>query len=223
MIATELKLGQSIELQIERDGYIYRLISKVEGTDRNKIYISLITAADRVFRFENVDSVMAVCHVRERMWAWTNVTGKVELLDGERVHALYVNGEAESYNRREAFRVSIGKECDMIHHRYVKNPEKKEYTDQMNEAFRAVIKDISENGVAVVTERELQNDDFLEFVFENEGAELKCEAKVVRSMAVEGSYAKRLYGCVLTKSSKELGKHVFDIQRRQLQNLRTGR
>lgn len=172
MIATELKLGQPIEIQIERDGYIYRLVSKVEATERNKIYISLITAADKVFRFENVDSVMVVCRTKERMWAWSNVIGKIELLEGQRVHVLYVQGEAESYNRREAFRVQIGKECAMTHHRYAKSAETKEYVDQINEKFNAVIKDISENGVAVVTTRELEEGDFLEFVFENEGTEL---------------------------------------------------
>ncbi|MGN0506002.1 MAG: PilZ domain-containing protein [Lachnospiraceae bacterium] len=223
MIATELKLGQPIEIQLERDGYVYRLASKVEATGRDKIYITLITAASRVFRFDPEDKVTIIYRTKERIWSWSDVKGGAELLDGRRVHVLYVKGEAESYNRREAYRVPIGKVCELTHHRYLSETVKNLLVDQINKKFRAIIKDISENGVAVVSTEELQIGDYLDFEFEAGGLVISCEAKVVRSMPLEDSKIKRVYGCVLTKANKELSKFVIDTQRKQLQNLRSGR
>lgn len=223
MVATELKLGQSIEIQLERNGYVYRLISKIEERKNNKLYISLITSATKVFQFNPEDHVTVICRTKERIWAWKNARGGIELLDGERVHVLYVEGEAESYNRREAFRVPLGKSCVFFHHRYDSDKNTKILTDTLNKRFDGIIKDISENGVAIVTAEELQTDDFVTFSFSSEKQEISCEAKVVRSMPVEGSYSKKLYGCIITKSSKELARFVIDTQRKQLQNLRSGK
>lgn len=222
MTAADLKVGQSVEIQLEREGYIYHLFSKVHETNRNKVYILPITAGLKTLRFEPDDEIKLICRTKERLLAWSNVKGGIEFLEGEKFHVLYANGEAESYNRRNSYRVSYGKAHDCMHCRYEKDEESGVMKDVLHQKFRAIVKDISESGIALIAMDRLENGDFVELVLENEGIKMECEARVVRSMPIEGSERKKLYGCVLTKISREFTKFVLDTQRKQLKNLRSG-
>lgn len=223
MTAAELKIGQSVEIELERDGYIYHLLSKVHEVSRNKIYIEPIVAQAKMLRFRADDDIKVIHRTRERLLAWSNAKGSIEFLDGKLFHVLQVSKEAESYNRRNSYRVPYGKACDCIHRRYEKAEALGRMEDVLNRKFRAIIKDISESGVAFIAMETLEKKDFIEFVLDAEGIRMECEARVVRCTPVEGSERKKLYGCVLTKMSREYGKFVLDIQRKQLQNLRGGK
>lgn len=223
MTAADLRVGQSVEIQLEREGYIYHLLSKVHEAVRNKVYILPITAGAKTFRFEPDDEIKLICRTRERLLAWSNVRGGTEFLEGEKFHVLYADGEAESYNRRNSYRVPYGKAHDCIHRRYEKVETAGMMKDVLHQRFRAIVKDISESGVALIAIQTLEKGDFVEFALEDEGIQMECEARVVRSMPVEGSERKKLYGCVLTKVSREFTKFVLETQRKQLQNLRSGK
>lgn len=223
MLVTDLKFGQSVEIQLERDGYVYHLISKVHGAERNKIYITPITMGAKVLRFRSDDEIKLLFRTKERILAWSHVKGDTEFVEGQRVHTFYVSGKAESYNRRDSYRVPYGKAYDFVHCRYEKQEGAGVMEDVLHEKFRAIIKDISENGCAIIAMIPLSKGDFIEFVLEEEGIRMECEAKVVREMPVEDSERKRLYGCSFTKTSKDFTRFILNLQRKQLQNLRGGK
>ncbi len=223
MTAADLKVGQSVEIQLEREGYIYHLLSKVHETGRNKVYILPITSGAKTLRFEPDDEIKLICRTRERLLAWSNVKGSVEFLEGEKYHVLHASGEAESYNRRNSYRVPYGKAHDCVQRRYEKVEAAGMMKDVLHQKFRAIVKDISESGVALIAMQTLEKGDFIEFALEDEGIQMECEARVVRCMPVEGSERKKLYGCTLTKVSREFTKFVLETQRKQLQNLRGGK
>ena len=56
----DMKVGKSIDILINREGYNYKLVSKVEEVGVGKVYISLITARNRVFMFRSDDKVQFI-------------------------------------------------------------------------------------------------------------------------------------------------------------------
>ena len=82
----EMILGRKLEIIVEREGYTYRLVSKVEGTTEVSVAVSAIVAKGRMFHVEETDDVTIIYRGAERMWKWDHVKTGLARLDGETVH-----------------------------------------------------------------------------------------------------------------------------------------
>lgn len=222
MVASQVKVGQPIEIHITRDKVTYRLVSKVENVERDKIFISLISAARRIFQFKNTDEVEVFYREKERIWEWKGVSGYIDRFDGRQVHVLEAEGEASVFNRRNNFRVSVGNVCDFTHTIYEQGENEDDLKCVDRIKFKAIVKDISENGVAIIAKYPLKIYDQIEFEFPLDNQKITCSAQVIRESMIEDLPDKRIYGCVLTVSNNELSKYVMDKQRKFLQNTRGG-
>ncbi|MEG1993217.1 MAG: PilZ domain-containing protein, partial [Acetivibrio sp.] len=174
-----LKIGRGIEIYVTRAGYRYRLVSSIEGVGIGKVYVTLIASGTRVFRFLDTDIVDLVYRDETHMLQWEKVTGSIEVLDGTKVHCLASRKEGTSFNRRNAFRISIDESIKMYFFRSkdeneneVKEETKEEIeTDNYGnengevvvEEFEGYLKDLSENGAGIYTNRGFNIGDMIGF------------------------------------------------------------
>lgn len=113
MLLENISLGKTIEIYVDREGYRYRLVSKVEQTSVKRICVSAIAANGRAFKFRPEDEIRLVYRDSEQMWEWTKVKAGLAKLDGSPVHYFEIFNRGRSFNRRNAYRVSIDEDAEI--------------------------------------------------------------------------------------------------------------
>ncbi|MDD5934381.1 MAG: PilZ domain-containing protein [Clostridiales bacterium] len=223
MLLGDTKIGKPIDIYINRDGVNYRVASKIEDARDGRVCITLIASAKRIFQFLDTDVIDIVYRTNDRMWKWSNVKGGITELDGEKFHCLYSDKPGESYNRRNAFRVSIS---DMVNLSYKINLEGD--FDEAEECYRtehcpAMLRDISELGVGFYTNEVLSAGTEISFEFPTDVGEIKCYAVVIRFFESRQSRFKYYYGARFIETNRTLTKYIYDRQRQELAKARGAR
>lgn len=224
MLMENMKIGKPVELFVDREGYRYRLLSKVEAAEEGKVYITLIASGTRVFRFLTSDYIEFIYKEDGRMWKWKNVKGSITSLDGEQVHCLESTKEGEVYNRRDSYRVRLG--VEHIITKLIPKPAEAALEDNMEEeeyeAFQipCVIKDLSENGIGFYTNDKMDIGTRVEVKIPTKEGVLRMIGNVIRAESGEfGKYCE-FYGCGFSQVDKKLSKYLFTQQRLQLKKER---
>lgn len=240
-----MKVGKGLDIFVIRAGYKYHLVSKVEKAEKNRVLISLITSGKRTFRFLNTDDVEIIYRDGDRMWKWTGVKGGITKLDDENVHYLESSLDGTSYNRRDAFRVPVNQEVNIL----VYTPKEEEeiienvnadekinnYRFQQCDEFSGLeltkynrqdmsvfLKDLSEGGMGIYSKIPLQENAIIVLEFMTEMGKMLCKGEIIRS--AKGNFGKYslLYGCEFSQIDKNLGKYLFKLQREILRKERQG-
>ena len=213
-------LGRKLEVLVEREGYQYRLVSKIEGTTEFTVAVSAIVAKGRMFHFEEGDDVTIVYRGEERMWKWDHVKPGLARLDGETVHTFSSREQGQVYNRRDSFRVSIG-ESLLMYRIFTKKNEEGE-TVETTRPFEGLLVDLSVSGAGFFTNEELDVDAMMGFDMPTHMGIMSCRGKIVRRADVYDKPFRNFYGCEFTKVRKELERYLFERQRLMLQKERGG-
>lgn len=216
----EMILGRKLEILVDREGYHYRLVSKVEGTIENSVAVSLISAKGRVFHFQETDDVTIVYRGTERMWKWDHVKPGLARLDGFAVHTFSSKEQGKIYNRRESFRVPIGE--SLLMNKIVSVTERDDGVVENMEKFEALLADLSVNGAGFYTNEEFKKGDTILFEMPTHLGILSCRGDVVRISNVYDKPFRYFYGCGFTVVRKELERYLFERQRLMLQKERGG-
>ena len=82
----DMQVGRTLEVQVDREDFHYRFVSKVEGTAANSVAVSLIAAKGNLFHFVDTDDITIIYRGAERMWRWDHVKGGMARLEGVPVH-----------------------------------------------------------------------------------------------------------------------------------------
>ncbi|MCD7825153.1 MAG: PilZ domain-containing protein [Clostridiaceae bacterium] len=243
MLLEKIPLGRTLEIFVERDEYRYRLVSKVEDTNSQRVCVSAIASNGRFFMFQPTDKIRLIYRDQEVMWEWTNVKAGLAKLDGDPVHYFMITDPGKSFNRRNAYRVRLLEDSMFGYYAIPGKPEK--YADvpslppeeegrseqdeqELLEAVRqphmvkGLIKDVSENGVGIYCNIRLELDDSLFFDIPSPYGNLSVKALVVRKVPMQ-DYANRYdyyYGCVLLRSDRRLLRYIFDLQRELIKKQR---
>lgn len=220
MLLGETRIGKPIDIFINRDGYHYRVVSKIEDVSEGKVCISLIASSKHIFQFLSTDIIDIVYRNEDRMWKWTNVTGGIVELDGEKFHCLSSDKQGELYNRRNAYRVAISENVDLLY----KVIEDGQFSE-MEECYRmnncpAMIRDISECGVGFYTNQLLPLETEVSFTFQSSIGEINCNAVIVRFFESRHGKYSYYYGGRFTETSRTLTKYIYEMQRQELQKLK---
>lgn len=110
MLLENVPLGRTMEVHVIREGYHYRLISKVEDVNAHRVCMTAIASNGRFFPFKPEDKIRLVYRDQETMWEWNRVKVTLAKLDNIPVHYFEVRDKGRSINRRDAYRVKILKE-----------------------------------------------------------------------------------------------------------------
>ena len=65
MLLENIPLGRTLEIYIDREGYRYRLVSKVEEAKSNQVCVSLIASNGRAFQFHAEDDMHCISRCRQ--------------------------------------------------------------------------------------------------------------------------------------------------------------
>lgn len=220
MLIKEMVLGRKLEVLVDREGYNYRLVSKIEGTTEVTVAVSAIVAKGRMFHFEEGDDVTIVYRGEERMWKWEHVKPGLARLDGETVHTFSSKEKGQVYNRRDSFRVPIGENL-LMYRVFTKKNEEGE-TEEMLKPFEGLLVDLSVSGAGFYTDQDLDIDAVMGFDMPTHMGIMTCRGKIVRRADVYDKPFRNFYGCEFIKTRKELERYLFERQRLMLQKERGG-
>ena len=177
MLLENITLGRVVEIYIDREGYRYRLTSKVEDVNEKRMCVTLIASNNKVFAFKPRDKIRIVYRDAEQMWEWDNVKAGMAKFDGILVHYFDITNKGRSFNRRNAYRINLGDEI-LIGYYDVPESEAKssevpmEEDDENKEVYgyvkpeiiQGIVKDVSATGVGICTNTVFNKDD--SFFFE---------------------------------------------------------
>lgn len=220
MLIKEMVLGRKLEVLVDREGYNYRLVSKIEETTDGMVAVSPIVAKGRMFHFEEGDDVTIVYRGEERMWKWEHVKPGLARLEGEPVHTFFSKAQGIVYNRRDSFRVPIG-ESLLMYRIFSKKTEDGE-TEEKLKPFEGLLMDLSVSGAGLYTNEEMEIDAMMGFDMPTNMGIMTCRGKIVRRADVHDKPFRNFYGCEFTKVRKELERYLFERQRLMLQKERGG-
>lgn len=216
----EMILGRKLEILVDREGYTYRLVSKVEGTAEGSVAVSVIAAKGRMFHFEETDDVTIIYRGEERMWRWDHVKPGLARLEGETVHTFSSREQGKVYNRRESFRVPIGE--SLLMYRVITEKTEEGEEQEKTVPFEGLLADLSVNGAGVYTDEDMDMETIIGFDMPTHLGIMSCRGRIVRKSDVYDKPFRNFYGCEFIKIRKELERYLFERQRLMLQKQRGG-
>lgn len=146
MLLENISLGKTLEIYVDREGYRYRLVSKVEQTGVRRICVTAITANGRAFLFRPEDDIKIVYRDEEQMWEWTKVKAGLAKLEGSPVHYFDIVNKGRSFNRRNAYRVEINEDVEIGYYDVPDSREKSALVPLVKEEYEVIV---DENGQEV--------------------------------------------------------------------------
>ena len=108
MLLENVIIGRIIEIYVDREGYRYRLTSKIENADSKKVCVTLIASHGKIFKFRPDDRIRLIYRDAEQLWEWDDVKAGLDKSDGILVHYFEISNKGRSFNRRNAYRISLG-------------------------------------------------------------------------------------------------------------------
>lgn len=241
MLLEKIPLGKTLEIYIDREGYRYRLVSKVEDTSERRVCVTLIAAGGRAFRFDPEDDIRLVYRDEEQMWEWPHVKAGIAKIEDVPVHYFEITNRGRSFNRRNAYRVSLNENVEIGYYSVPGNRRK--YSDPVlpeetgeemaedviyevpiPEYVKGMIKNVSETGLGFYTDFEFDTEDGIFVEIPSDYGLLETKANVIRkdelNLRASNQRYRFYYGCVFSRADRRLIKMIYDIQRENLKRQR---
>lgn len=242
MLLEKIPLGKTLEIYVDREEYRYRLVSKVEDTNAQRVCVTAIASNGRFFRFQEGDRIRLVYRDQEVIWEWDKVKAGLAKLDDTPIHYFQIVDKGRTFNRRNAYRVKLLEEITLEYYRIsgkqgkfaeipmspmdIEKIENKQVitVDKLPVSFKVkgMLKDVSENGIGIYTDEEFAIGDGMFFDIPSHYGNLSVKGEVIRKMEISSARSRfqYYYGCVLTQSDRKLLRFIFDIQRERLRKQR---
>lgn len=208
MIATDLQLNHSVELEVNINGKTTTLLSSIEKISNTNVLLSPIFIGGKLVGFPPEYSVSFIYMEGEGVYCWKNISIKAIQYQGNVYHCVTLLTEAEVWNRRNAFRISVGETMELI-----------SFGESGPKTHKVFVKDISETGMAFIS-----NEIGTFFVKHTIRLKLKIfsgqivqlSAQIVRAQPTKNE-GETLYGCRFLEKSHFLSKHLVRLQQAQQQ------
>lgn len=242
MVLEKIPLGRTLEIYIDREGYRYRLVSKVEDATKKRVCVTLIAANGRAFQIREGDDIRLVYRDEDQIWEWPQVKGGLTKLEDTPVHYFEISNPGRSFNRRNAYRVPINEPIEIGY--YMSSESSRKYSDSpvldslvgdkagqdedtvldpeavVPHYAKGMIKDVSETGIGIYSDFEFDTRDGLFLDLPTDYGLLEIKATVIRKdelqLRASNQRFKYYYGCVFQCTDRRLIKMIYDIQRETL-------
>jgi len=205
MNINELTAGADLYIDIERGGKLFTLKGKLLDIKNNKLDIGIVfEKAGEVRDIKETDNLY-IRHIKMKKVFRFRVFSTTKKVD-KNVGIFYefdVSFQGEYFNRREAYRVCIGKEAEQAS---FLNGVK------INDFY---IKDLSILGVGFVSTRLIEVGEYIQFIF-RDTCLLKLYIKVVRRENLGDKYG---YGAIITKYEGDLNRYVYMKQVEEIKKM----
>ena len=204
MLATELQLKHSVEIEVTINGKITTFLSSIEKIVNNTVLLKPILIDGKLVGFPSEYNISFIYMEGAVVFFWKNVSIKAVKYQNKIYHCATLNTKAEIWNRRNAFRIYIGETMSLT-----------SFGENGPVTHEVFVKDISETGMAFISS---------EPFFINHTVRLKLKifsgqyihlgAQIVRTQPTKNE-SEVLYGCRLVEKSPLLSKHLMKLQKDQ--------
>lgn len=208
MFIREVGANSSVSVRASRGLKTLQFETKSIKSLEEGLVVNRIRYCGKVVNFENtpgiIYTVTAVSMKDNKVYRWGSVAIHKILIEEEEYLLLTCNQEAKATNRRDSYRVFLGTK-GMIQ------------PGPNHSAFDVTIKDISENGLAFIHNKDIDisNCGMVHVTFQdetwNQNFDLNCV--IVRKQPLEERF---IYGCQLIGGSNTIGRYMALKQRERL-------
>jgi hypothetical protein len=139
VLLENISLGKTLEIYVDREGYRYRLVSKVEQSSVRRVCVTAIMAGGRAFLFKPEDDIRIVYRDEDQMWEWLHVKAGIGKLEGDPVHYFEIVNKGRSFNRRQAYRVNIDEDVVFEYFQVPGQPERLALVPLVEEEYEAIV------------------------------------------------------------------------------------
>jgi len=193
MLATELQIEHSVELEILMNGKKTTLVSAIEQIIGNTVLLTPIQIDGKVVGFPPNCSVSLLYVGEKQVFSWKNIQLKAVRYEKKVYHSAELIGDAEILNRRGSYRVYVGEQ--MLLTAFSANGPK---------TYRVTLKDISESGMAFFSNEEFDVGRTVRLNFSSKkGGDIPLSSQVIRVQEFENRQEK-LYGCKFVEKNNRL-------------------
>ena len=201
MTGADLELNRSVELDITVNGKKATFLSKVEKIIDQTVLLAPIRANGKLLGFPSDCVVNLIYPDYVNTYLWENVTVRAVKYDQRVYHAITVEFEASTINRRGTFRVYSGEEMLVT-----------TFTHEGPLELHVIVRDISETGMSFFSHQKLDigRTVRLNLVTQND-RELRLSAQIVR-VKNDGSRFGSLYGCKFIEKHPLLPNYLMRLQ-----------
>lgn len=204
MLATELQLNHSVELEVIINGKVTTLLSSIKKIINNNVLLSPILINEKLVVFPPECTISFIYMEGAVVFCWKNISIKAIKYQNKIYHCVTLDTKAEIWNRRNSFRVYIGEEMELI-----------SFGKEGPKVHKVFVKDISETGMAFISSHPFVVKHTIRLKLKLfSGQTVQLSAQIVRTQPTSNEN-ETLYGCRFVEKSPLLSKHLMKIQQEQ--------
>lgn len=212
MVLEELGVKTQVIVQSRTKIDTIEFNAVITDIDKVGVWLDIDKADDKIINFTS-DDVKSdiIAYVGEKMFVFKNVKILIEGHDGKKSHYCWKGTVGELVNRRSTPRYIVNRTCSMRRNRH-------------SGVTRAHLKDVSQEGFAVICTGEPKLGDLINISLTLDGTLLFFEGEAVRIIE-DNSHLfgeRKLVGCKLLNDNKNLNQWIMRIQRERLRIQRGG-
>lgn len=204
MLATELQLNHSVELEVTINGKTTTFLSSIKKISNNTVLLSPILINEKLVIFPPEYAISFIYGESDVLFYWKDISLKAVKHKNQIYYYVTLDGKPEIWNRRNSFRIYIGEYMELI-----------SFGKEGPKTHNVFIKDISQTGMAFISSEPF-------FVKHTVRLKLKLfsgqfihlNAQIVRTQPTNNE-TEILYGCRFVEKSPLLSKHLMKLQQEQ--------
>lgn len=205
MKLTEIGSGSKIIMHVGMNGQFMDFPTVIAQPQETCVIAEAIRVNGKVLGLQSDNIHVDLMLIREDKTPviWKNVRCSMMTFDSRMHYKVTAFAEGYEVNRREAFRVFVGKDGVA-------------QLGMNRKAENVIVKDVSENGFSFISSENLENsiNSPVRLVFSDMELNFSLMGIVVRKVAVDDK--KNLYGCKLSVDNHALSRYINDKQRQLL-------
>ncbi len=202
MTISDFTTGQQVKLDIRANKTKGSFDAVVALTYKNILLLEPIVLDGKLVGFPAGYTASLTVIVKDVCYVWDNIQVQAVSFKGRHFHAIELNGEAITINRRNNFRVPINEEMNVVY-----------FTESGPKPHRAIVKDISETGFAFISAEEFDIGRMVRLnILLPDKTPLALSAKIVRNQKMPRG-ADMLYGCRFSDKNPKLSNFLMQLQR----------
>ena len=199
----DLEPNHSVELQVSMNGKNITLLTVLEQSVAPSALLSPLTMNGKVVGFPATCDISFLYPTKDKVYVWYGVKMKTVRYENKIYHSAELIGDADTINRRGAYRVYIGERMKIT-----------TFTSEGPKPVEVLIKDISETGFAFLSPENFDVGRTVRLNLDLEKGILKLSAQLVRIQTLENRQD-ILYGCQFSEHNSLLGAYLMKIQQRR--------
>lgn len=196
----DLEQKHSVELQVTFNGKKVTFLTVFEQRIAHSALLSPILLNGKVVGFPSGCNISFIYPTPDRVYVWYGVAAKAVRYRGKVYHSVELVGDADTMNRRGAYRIFIGNEMDVT-----------VFTSNGPKPLKVFVKDISETGFSFLSSDPFETGRMIRLNLDTGRGTSKLSAQIVRKQQLK-DHQDTLYGCQFSSSNAILSSYLMKLQ-----------